>query len=112
MNTKLFTFLVLALFSTLGHQFSIARAQGTAFTYQGRFTQNGVPFTGNAKFQATIYSAAAIHELNEKVEVGSQRSEVRGRKLEEKLEQKETEITELKQRLVALEQIVRNLKSN
>lgn len=33
------------------------RAQGTAFTYQGRLDTNGVPFTGNAEFQATLWDA-------------------------------------------------------
>ena len=55
---------------------------------------------------------AAIQGLNEKVEVGRQRAEVRSRKLEEELQQKETEITELKQQLEALEKIIRNQKSN
>ena len=40
---------------------------------------------------------AAIQGLNEKVEVGRQRAEVRSRKLEERLQQKETEITVIKQ---------------
>jgi SMC interacting uncharacterized protein involved in chromosome segregation len=53
---------------------------------------------------------AAIQGLNEKVEVSLQNAEIRSRRLEEKLEQKETEITELKRRLEALEQVVRNLK--
>jgi len=45
-------------------------------------------------YPLTIYSAAAIQELNRK------------------LEQKETEITELKQRLDALERIIRHQQSN
>src|SRR5690349_14006338 len=32
-------------------------AQGTAFTYQGRFTENGIPANGNYDLQFTIYDA-------------------------------------------------------
>ncbi len=63
-------------------------------------------------YPLTIYSAAAIQELNEKVEGSSQKSEDRSRMLEEQLGQKETELTELKQRLEALEKIVLSQKSN
>src|ERR1700761_6528430 len=35
---------------------STASAQGTAFTYQGRLNQNGAPYTGNAEFQASLWS--------------------------------------------------------
>ena len=55
---------------------------------------------------------AAIQGLNEKMEVGTQKSEARTRFLEEELQQKETEITQLKQRLEALEKIILNQKSN
>ena len=48
---------------------------------------------------------AAIQGLNEKVEVTSQKSDDRIQKLE-------AENTELKQRLEALEKIIRNQKSN
>jgi len=34
-----------------------ALGQGTAFTYQGRLTQNGTAFTGNAEFQPTLWTA-------------------------------------------------------
>lgn len=33
-------------------------AQSTAFTYQGRFAENGEPFTGEAEFQFTLWDAA------------------------------------------------------
>jgi hypothetical protein len=49
---------------------------------------------------------AAIQGLNQKVEVGSQRSEDGIQKLKQKLEQKETEITELKERLEKLERLM------
>jgi|GEM_PF-1480342 len=35
-----------------------AQAQSTAFTYQGRFAQNGTPFNGQAEFQFTLWDAA------------------------------------------------------
>jgi len=55
---------------------------------------------------------AAIQGLNEKVEIRSEKAEVRTRLLEQQLGQKETEITELKQRLEALEQIILGRKPN
>ncbi len=36
-----------------------SRGQGTAFTYQGRFQTNGVPYTGSAEFQFTLWDAAS-----------------------------------------------------
>lgn len=35
------------------------RAQGTAFTYQGRLVENGSAYTGSAEFQATLWSGAS-----------------------------------------------------
>jgi hypothetical protein len=37
----------------------VARAQGTAFTYQGRLTDNGTPVTGNYDLRFAIYDAAS-----------------------------------------------------
>ncbi len=34
-------------------------AQGTAFTYEGRFNANGTPYTGSADFQFTLWDAGA-----------------------------------------------------
>ena len=34
-------------------------AQSTAFTYQGRLTDNGAPYTGSAEVQATLWNASA-----------------------------------------------------
>jgi len=34
-------------------------AQGTSFTYQGRFNTNGTPYTGPAEFQFTLWDAAS-----------------------------------------------------
>jgi trimeric autotransporter adhesin len=34
-------------------------AQGTAFTYQGRLTDGGTPFAGNAEFQPTLWDAVS-----------------------------------------------------
>jgi hypothetical protein len=54
MNTKLMVCLFgVALLGT-GLK---AAAQGTAFTYQGRLTENDAPYTGNAEFQATLWDA-------------------------------------------------------
>jgi trimeric autotransporter adhesin len=36
-----------------------AHAQGNAFTYQGRLTDNGSAYTGNAEFQATLWDAVS-----------------------------------------------------
>jgi hypothetical protein len=36
-----------------------ARAQGTAFTYQGRLNYNGAPVSGNYDFQFSVYDASA-----------------------------------------------------
>jgi hypothetical protein len=46
------------LLVTLNCQLSTVFAQGTAFTYQGRLTENNTPFTGNAEFQVTLWDAA------------------------------------------------------
>lgn len=51
--------LLLLLLSTLNPQLSTARAQGTAFTYEGRFNTNSVPYTGSAEFQFTLWDAAS-----------------------------------------------------
>ena len=49
-------FLALVLLATLNPQLSTCFAQGTAFTYQGRFSDSGNAYTGNAEFQATLWS--------------------------------------------------------
>jgi hypothetical protein len=46
------------LLSTLNAPLS-TWAQGTAFTYQGRFTDNGSPYTGVVEFQPTLWDAAS-----------------------------------------------------
>src|SRR2546421_2362593 len=43
--------------STLNPQLSTAFAQGTAFNYQGRLTDNGAPANGSYDLQFTIYDA-------------------------------------------------------
>src|SRR5712671_2945531 len=48
--------LLLAAFNV---QLATALAQGTAFTYQGRFTDTGLPFTGTAEFQFTLWNSAS-----------------------------------------------------
>jgi hypothetical protein len=37
---------------------AVVSAQGTAFTYQGRFSQGGAAFTGSAEMQFTLWNAA------------------------------------------------------
>lgn len=56
MKNKLFTFVMFALLTTLNSQFSILYAQGTAFTYQGRFAENGVATNGVVEFQFTLWN--------------------------------------------------------
>lgn len=46
------------LLSTLKSPLSIW-AQCTGFTYQGRFTDNGSPYTGVVEFQPTLWDAAS-----------------------------------------------------
>src|SRR6185295_7434872 len=56
MKAKLQSFLPgLMLFSTLIHAPSSAFAQGTAFTYQGRLNDGGVPANGTYDLLLTIY---------------------------------------------------------
>ncbi len=43
--------------SLLSYSVASVNAQGTAFTYQGRLDQNGVPYSGSAEFQATLWNA-------------------------------------------------------
>ena len=49
--------LVLLALSILNSEFSTARAQGTAFTYQGRLNTNGGPANGSYDFNFTLWSA-------------------------------------------------------
>ena len=49
---------IIGLLSLLGST-TVAVAQGTAFTYQGRLDTNGMPYTGSAEFQPTLWDAAA-----------------------------------------------------
>lgn len=46
-------------FLFLSHSIDRLSAQGTAFTYQGRLDQNGVPYSGSAEFQATLWNASS-----------------------------------------------------
>ena len=64
-----------------------------------------------ATVDADGVALAAIQGLNEKVEGRMRYAEVRSRKLEQKLEQKEKEIAELKSRLNNLETTVMNLNA-
>ena len=54
MNTKLLYSLFLLLTAA-----TLARGQGTAFTYQGRLNLDGAPVNGPYDFRFSIYSAGA-----------------------------------------------------
>src|SRR5205809_1239391 len=54
MNTKLLYSLFLLLTAA-----PLARAQGTAFTYQGRLNLDGAPVNGPYDFRFSIYTAGA-----------------------------------------------------
>jgi trimeric autotransporter adhesin len=80
MKTKvqnLFTLLILVVFSTFNLQFPTARAQGTAFTYQGRLSNDGNPASGNYDLKFSLFSistggsAAAGPETNSPVVVSN-----------------------------------------
>ena len=68
--TSLFTVLALLVFSTFNLQFSTAKAQGTAFTYQGRLNDGANPANGNFDLKFSLFnvssggSAAAGPETN------------------------------------------------
>jgi hypothetical protein len=54
---------LLALLSTLNSQLSTTFAQGTAFTYQGRLSDNGTNFTGTGQFKfALVTSTNTSHQ--------------------------------------------------
>src|SRR5882724_2774328 len=57
MKNKLLGFLLLTLVLTFGGSLSSVHAQGTAFTYQGRFTDSGVPANATVEFQFTLWNA-------------------------------------------------------
>jgi hypothetical protein len=50
----------LALLLTLSPQFNSAHAQGTAFTYQGRITDNGTNFNGTGLFKFALVTSTNI----------------------------------------------------
>jgi hypothetical protein len=49
--------LALLALSTVNSQVFTARAQGTAFTYQGRVTDNGAPFSGLGQFKFALVTS-------------------------------------------------------
>jgi hypothetical protein len=49
-----FVALALLALSTFNHQLSTARAQNTAFTYQGRVMDNGTNFSGTSQFEFAL----------------------------------------------------------
>ena len=95
------------------------KSEAAVFRHLGPMAQDfkaafglGETDTGITTVDADGVALAAIQGLNEKVEVGNQKSKNRTQMLEAKLQQKEKEITELKQRLDALEKIILNQKPN
>ena len=59
MKTSLIRTATLILLTQLLGLVSDLHAQGTAFTYQGRLESSGSPYTGDAEFQATLWSVPA-----------------------------------------------------
>ncbi len=57
MKNKLLGCLLLTVLLILEGSLSTLQAQGTAFTYQGRFTDGGVPANANVEFQCTLWDA-------------------------------------------------------
>ena len=55
----LFTLLALLAFSILNSSVSTARAQGTAFTYQGLLQDNGSPANGNYDLTLSLFNASS-----------------------------------------------------
>jgi hypothetical protein len=58
MKTKSLIIPILALLSAFSLQ-PLAFAQGPAFTYQGRLTDGGLPYSGTAEFQFTLWNASS-----------------------------------------------------
>jgi hypothetical protein len=56
MKIKLFAGLVLALFGAFSSALSVARAQGTAFTYQGRLNNASGPAAGSYDLAFTLFA--------------------------------------------------------
>ncbi|HEY1719132.1 MAG TPA: hypothetical protein VGH42_12670 [Verrucomicrobiae bacterium] len=77
MKTCIHLILAAAILSTFNSQLSTARAQGTAFTYQGRVTDNGTNFTGIGQFKFALVTGtnfssqatatATVDTVNEEV---------------------------------------------
>lgn len=59
MKTKVYVVLTLTFLATLVAPLPTLHAQGSAFTYQGVFTQNGAPFSGTVEMQFTLWDAAS-----------------------------------------------------
>ncbi len=61
MNAKHALGLALLALSTLDSPFSTARAQGTAFTYQGQIANNGSPANGNFDFTFALFNNSSTN---------------------------------------------------
>ena len=55
-------FIALVLLATFNARHSIAHAQGTVFTYQGRVTDNGTNFTGTGQFEFALVTPTNINQ--------------------------------------------------
>src|ERR1039458_7864569 len=58
-STLKLTALALLALLTLNSQLSTARAQGTAFTYQGQLQNNGSPASGTYNLQFSLFIASS-----------------------------------------------------
>ena len=59
MKNKILAVVALSLLSAFNSQFSIAQAQGTAFTYQGQLNSGGSLANGSFDLTFTLYSTSA-----------------------------------------------------
>jgi trimeric autotransporter adhesin len=59
LHSSLIVLALLAL-STVNSEISLALAQGTAFTYQGRVLDNGTNFTGTGQFQFALVTSSNV----------------------------------------------------
>jgi len=61
MKRKLFVFVALTLLCAFNSELSTARAQGTAFTYQGQLVNNGLPANGNYDFTFALFNNSSTN---------------------------------------------------
>ena len=61
MKRKLFVFVALTILCAFNSELSTARAQGTAFTYQGQLVNNGFPANGNYDFTFALFNNSSTN---------------------------------------------------